>query len=502
MTIESWAVAPMIAGGVTLATAAVSVARTGAPPGRFVLALLALAISAELIWLVGFHSSLGAQTMGVLSRLAWVGSISLVPLLTLFAVRFGQHLSPHARGRIGPVLAAGGAALILYIWGGGRPGIEVLTVQGTDVLLGLAPGAARATAVALLLAACFGVLRMRAVLEAARVAGVESLARAVFAPLLGFLLLVLMMSQILLYGAFSLRILAFGSLALVPVMLAMWPTLLRRSRPAPVLPASSRLTASTLVLLMLGLFMVGLAALGQVVHQFFPQQGLFWFRWGSTSLALGFAALSVMPVVRRPFVRHFDRSLYANRWDFRLEWGRANRVFEGARTPEELAARTRTFLKDVFGTTEVGLWLREPDSDRFTPADPKSRLPVIESDNPIHRAIQEESGVLEFHPRPRRLEELPTLVHNLELIDTEGFRIFAHLRCAGCDLGLLALSPVSGFHFDAEHRALLSNLTGQLCSLLWLMRGENAKEPPSGPEPLREHRAGGVPRSRLEHGDF
>lgn len=462
---DPWAIPPLIAATCTMVTMLAALFRGGAPPGRLVFVLLAAGVIVELLWLAGFYAGLDPETMDLLSRAASFFAVALIPLLVAFSCRFGQHLSPYARQRLVPIGLSVAAFLGLWFWGAGRNAIELMEIpQGRDILLGLEPGPSRATAVGLLLAGCFGAVRLRSVVEAARVAGVGGLARSGLAPMLGYFLLVLAMSQILLYGAFSLRILAFGSLALVPVMAGLFPVFAFRSDPSPVLPASAKLQSSSLLLLALGLFMVGLAALGEVLHQFFPQQGLFWFRWGSTSLGLLFAGLAVVPGVRRLLTRAFDRGLYASRWDFRREWRKINNLLETVDTPSQLVTQLHHYLADAFGPTGVALWLRRGDaSGTLQPVllDGMT-LPLLGPGNPIHRSLREAAGMIEFQSRPRRLEDLPPLVENLDLIDAKGFRVFIQLRTRGQDLGVLALAPAPGFQLDADHRALLENVVGQL----------------------------------------
>lgn len=490
MALDLWVIAPVTAALCTLGSGLAAVSRSGAPPGRTVYFALSLAIAAELVWLAAFHAQLQGTPMLSLSAIASMSSVGLCPLLVAFGVRFGQRLG-HSVGGLAPLLLSVLIGLVLLYWGANGRGIEILESESGEPLIGLTPGASRATAMALLLAGCFGVVRFQALMEAARRAGVESLSRAALGPLLGYVILVLVTSQFLLYGLCSTRLLAVGSLALVPVSLSLIPVFGRNVTPPPVLPSSSRLVGSTLLLLVLGLFLVGLAAFGEVIDQFFPSRNLLWYRWGGTVLVIIIAALSVVPSVRRPLSEYFDRNLYPHRWDFRKEWARANAALGPVESRSVLLSRIRGFLEETLGPTGVGLWVRARGGDRMEAVEETGlALPPLDPDNPLRRALDQGGPLLQFDHRARRLEDLPPIVENLDLIEGKGFRIFLSIRANREELGVLGIAPASMPRLDADHKHLLQNFASQLAHVLWMLRRIERPGPASAAEATRPGAAG------------
>lgn len=462
--------APLVGAVVCLATL-LATASTGLPVGRRAYGLSLLSTAVLLLWLAGFLGE--ARWVGsALLEFAVLGALLVLgPALVLVAARLGQ---PARRGRsegTTALILAIAASIGLGVWIGAGTESSLRTRDDGALVLALAPGPARAAAVALLLAGCYAIGRFQATLEAARRAGIDSLGRALVGPLFATVALVLTTSQLLLYGALPLELVAIGSLVVVPTTLVTWPVLVGPQRALAALPETARTPTSGLLLLGLGLFLVSLAALGQVVHQFFPERGLLWFRYGGTAMLLAFAVLSLVPSVRGPLSEYFDRSLYAQRWDFRHEWHRANRTCAPAPSAAVLVQRVREYLDEIVGPTAVALWIPQPGGGAWRAVTSGSvDLEPLGPENPLRSVAALESEVLEFVvERPHRFGDLPTVVENLSLMEERGFRIFIGLRRGEECFSVLGLAPPHGFRLDREHRVLLRNFAGQLGNTLWAM---------------------------------
>lgn len=461
--------APLCGALVCLATLLATVG-TGPPLGRRAYGVLLLSTATLLLWLAAF-----------LGESAWVGTpafqgaavgalLLFAPALVLVAARFGQ---PAARGRSEGFMAlalAIAASTGVGLWIGAGTESSLHSRDGA-LVLALAPGPARAAAVTLLLAGCYAIGRFQAALEASRRAGIDALGRALVGPLFATVALVLTTSQLLLYGALPLELVAIGSLVVVPTTLVTWPVLLGPQRSLAALPETARTPTSGLLLLGLGLFLVSLAALGQVVHQFFPERGLLWFRYGGTAMLLAFALFALLPSVRGPLSEYFDRSLYAQRWDFRHEWHRANRTCAPAPSTAVLVQRVRAYLDEIVGPTAVAVWIPQPGSGHWRAVTSGSvDLEPLGPENPLRTAVAAEPELLEFVvERPQRFADLPAVVENLGLMEERGFRIFVGLRRGDECFSVLGLAPPHGFRLDREHRVLLRNFAGQLANTLWGM---------------------------------
>ncbi len=481
----NWALgstAPLIASGAVALTAVLAQVGRGHPRGRLAMGVLYLAIGVALAWL---SALLGEHP---LAREAWFQRtvlftvVLVVPLIAIFSVRFGQATSHTADG--GPVAiflaSLGGALLLAWVLSSSGPGI--LNRADGELVVALAPGPARATAVALLLVGCYSIVRLQAVVGAARRAGLDGLSRAVFGPLFAGTALVLVTSQLLLYGALPMELLALGSLVLVPTSVASWPLLLSRSSSTGNLPESAALRTSSLLLLGLGLFLVALAATGQIVHQFFPDRGLTWFRYGGTTLLLIFALLSLVPAFRRPLSERFERNLYASRWDFRKEWARANQALVPGRPVEELIRGLQRILEDLLGPSALSLWIPSADGapGKLEPVTTGSvPLKALDEGNPLYRLIRRDGNVVVSPARPGAFDDLPAIVENLDLVDEHGFRHFSELRNGEVCFAILGLAPPKNVRLDRDQRELVANLSNQLAGAAWVTLVQDGRVRPS-----------------------
>ena len=462
-------VAPLVSAAACLATLVAASTRSGPPAGRRVYGLVLLCAGLLLVWLAAFLSASDVLHYSAFQSSVVVALLVFGPALVLLSVSFGQGARVASSGGTAAVVVATIGSLLLGAWILGGTESSLQTREDGSLVLSLAPGPARATAVGLLLAGCYAVARLQAALEAARRAGIETLGRALVGPLFATVALVLTTSQLLLYGALPLELVGVGSLVIVPTTLVTWPVLLGSDGSKTTLPESARIQTSGLLLLGLGLFLVSLAALGQVVHEFFPERGLLWFRYGGTAVLLAFALLSLVPSTRRPLSEYFDRSLYAQKWDFRHEWQRANRACAPAPSLAVLIQHTREFLDEILGPTAVAIWVPDAGGERWVAANSGSvDLRDLAPDNPLRATVAADRDIVELIvDRPHSFHDIPAVVENLPLIEERGFRIFFGLRHEEECFAILGIAPPHGFRLDREHRVLLRNFGGQLENSLW-----------------------------------
>ncbi|MEZ4651401.1 MAG: GAF domain-containing protein [Candidatus Eisenbacteria bacterium] len=471
-------VAPLVGAVASLATVVAAASRRGAPAGRGLYTVVLLCTATLLVWLSAF---LGEAVVFLRSEFHFIVVLALLllaPSVVALSIRLGQPGRLRTSGGLGAVLVASVSSLLVGLWIQGGTESSLRAWDDGSLFLELAPGPARATAVCLLLAGCYAIVRFQAAIEAARRAGIELLGRGLVGPLFATVALVLTTSQLLLYGSLPLELVAIGSLVIVPTTLVTWPMLVGRASVRAALPVSSRVQTSGLLLLGLGLFLVSLAALGQVVHEIFPERGILWFRYGGTAVLLAFALLSLVPSVRGPLSDYFDRSLYAQRWDFRHEWRRANRACQPASSLTEIVHRAREFLDEILGPTAVALWVPGPDGEPWVPVSSGSvELGDLRADNPIRTAVANDHEVVELVvDRPHSFEDIPAVVENLLLVESRGFRVFLGMNSGDETFALLGLAPPAGFRLDREHRVLLENFGGQLANTLRATLGSGAAD--------------------------
>ncbi|MCA9728096.1 MAG: hypothetical protein KC729_10465 [Candidatus Eisenbacteria bacterium] len=477
MGIDLWLISAALCSLTALIVVGVATVRSGPPPGRGALAAFLLACAVDWAWLGAQHSDYrfwnpGAMAMG--DVVAAIASVALAPLGVLLAIRFGQSASLGRHSGLPALLLAALAAPVLLFVGLRSEEAVFLLNEGGDILLALQAGPARAVAVLVLVTSCYGLMRLFGVAVLARRRGLSQLARAAFALGAGLAGLFLVASQLLLYGALSLRLITFGSLTSVPLLATCLPALGSRHPGKEALPASVKPTGSMLLLLGLGLFLIALAGIGQVVHQTMPEHGLLWFRWGGAVLVVLAAVVGAVPAVRRPLTAYFDPDHGGTSWDFRREWARANAALGPARTREELVQRLRTHLESIFGPTGIAFWWAPNTQSRAEACGTGNVvLPSLEPENPLYRRAARGDEVLELVHPTQRLEELPLVVENHELIERFGFRVFSSTRI-GEGVGILGIAPPPEVRFEQDQCALIANLTGMVATYFPLLERAGA----------------------------
>jgi signal transduction histidine kinase len=465
MNFWGWLTIPAVAALLLLAGAAFS--RRGAPAGRGLLGLIALAGSL----------CLGLLAYAVVGGVAWwsglfdAAAALLIPFLAalwmIFVSRFGQGEGSPSHTAILSVAALSGAAL-LAIWRIQSGVMAWSDGGGAGPLLELDSMPERATTGFVLLGGALGVVRLQALWEAARCEGKVRLRRAVLGPLIASLVLFLLGSQALLYGRASVRILAMASLILSAACLFPLPLLRRPGEGEAALPPWVHRGPSSLVLIGLGTFLVALAVLGQAVHRYLPEEEFIWFHWGGTILLSFFASLWLIPGLRDSLRRWFSPA-QASPGDPRWEWARVNQALVPVESPVELAAKVSSLVEDLLGRAGVALWLTDPAGDQMLPVGEADRgLPPLAVKNPLVAAVRGESRVLNLSRPPDRLSGLPPYVENQELVDRLGFKVFVGLRVGDEALGMLGLAP-KGQHLGSETEATLENLGAQLSNVVWGM---------------------------------
>lgn len=485
MSVDLWAVSA----GMTVITAVVTLAaslRSGPPPGRTLLALFLVAFAIDVTWLGAQHSDYRFWNPGAMAlwdEIAAVASVAMAPLGIALSNRFGQRSSTVLRSGLAPLLLASSAAIVLLWMVLHGESVAFLSSEGGDILLGLHAGPARAIAVLVLISSCYAVVRFYGIAITARRNGLSPLGRAAFAIGAGFAGLFLIASQLLLYGALSLRLITFGSLTAIPLLLTCLPVLIKRDGVEQALPSAARPAGAMLLLLGLGLFLIALAGIGQVVHQTMPEHGLLWFRWGGAVLLLLVTALGALPAVRHPLSAYVDPERGTSGWDFRREWTRASLALGPARSRDELVLRLRAYLETVFGPTGTAFWwAAHPEA----PAEPFHAgallLPTLAVENPLRRRAAREEEVFQLVHPAQRLEELPLVVENHDLIERHGFRVFGSAKI-GDSLGILGMAPPPGTRLDRDQCALIANLTAMVAAFFHVF--ESATTPARNDAPTR-----------------
>jgi hypothetical protein len=188
-----------------------------------------------------------------------------------------------------------------------------------------------------------------------------------------------------------------------------------------------------------------------------------------------------IPAVRHPLAAYFDQDRGAVSWDFRREWAQANALVGSAESREDLIARLRAHLETLLGPTgTVFWWASGPEQPAAAYSAGGIRVPELAPENPLRRRAARQPEVLELSLPTQRLEELPLVVENHDLIERSGFRVFGSVQ-VGPSVGILGLAPPAGVQLDNDQRALVSNLTGMVSACFCLFDRQGERQPQGVP---------------------
>ena len=370
----------------------------------------------------------------------------------------------------------------LVIAGAFAPGAAEVTRVAGGANLVLHNTAARGVAGALLLAGAFGVIRFQALAEAARRDHVPILRHAASGLVIASLGIFLFASQTLLYGAVSLSVLALASLALVPATIAAWPAWRSRDANLVRLPVGSRPVSASAVLLVLGVFLITLAFLGELFERYAPVGRQIWFQWGSPILLGLLASLWFVPGLRR----RLRRALRVQQISEQYSWNHAALTDHAARGAAAGAAQQLAhWMEGNAGRPGVAIWVRREDGSAYDPWTSGSpELPPLASTNPLPRALAGDRHFLDLTEPPERLALIPTYVENIDLVEGRGFRLFAGLRSGEETFAILGVAPRTRLG-DAALALGLELLTGEVSVLVWgsLIAWTDPRETPRAGDP-------------------
>ncbi|EPR37223.1 putative phytochrome sensor protein [Desulfovibrio sp. X2] len=174
-------------------------------------------------------------------------------------------------------------------------------------------------------------------------------------------------SQGLLYRSIDMTLAPARAMALLLGVLLLWYSDARRG-PDIRISFSRRLAYKSVVLVVAGLYLVGLGVIGEGARHFGDTLGR------TMLLALGYAAglgllvLSLSETVRRKVKVFLQRNFYKEKYDYRIQWMQLTERLASARSQEDLQQAALSGYCETFGIEGAALFLYDYGSHAYQPA--------------------------------------------------------------------------------------------------------------------------------------
>lgn len=328
----------------------------------FGVGMLGFALEAVAAW------ALLTQTESPEDRLLWLRAVQVTGLLllvpwtaftaTLLSPRTGRRALDWCLGAAAVLALAGSVAVV------GLQVFELPDLPGPFYAARLA-GIGR-----------YGII-LQLLLTAGILAGLEAALRAsrretrwrIKYLILGlggiFLLRFYLLSHVLLFHVVMASYLAVGATALFIGNLVMGISLARDRLQGAELAISRELLFRSVVLGVLGVYLLAVGALGSLLNHLGIPEEMFWGSLVVFVSALGLAALCFSEDVRWRLRRFLGRHFYRSKYDYREQWSRFTKRLGSLLTAEELAPELLGAVTEAVGATRGVLYLTGERNGRY-----------------------------------------------------------------------------------------------------------------------------------------
>lgn len=197
---------------------------------------------------------------------------------------------------------------------------------------------------------------------------------------------ILYYSQSLLYRSIDMSLTGLRSLALLLGAGMMWFSDLRRGAEVRI-SFSSRLAFKSVVLVVAGLYLVGLGLLGEGARIFGDNLGRAVLLAVSFLAGLGLLVVFLSDTVRRKIRLFLQLHFYGEKYDYRIQWVQFTQHLASARTQNELQQAALSACCETFGIVGAGLFLFDHGRKLYLP------VSLVEMD-PHEGGFEERAGLV------------------------------------------------------------------------------------------------------------
>jgi putative PEP-CTERM system histidine kinase len=274
--------------------------------------------------------------------------------------------------------------------------------------------------------------------------------------------LLLYYSQGLLYRSLDMNLAWLRSLALFLGSVMMWFSDLRRG-PEVRISFSRRLAFKSVVLVVAGLYLVGLGLLGEGARLFGDELGRAVILGVSFLVGLGLITLFLSDRLRRKIRLFLQQHFYGEKYDYRIQWVQFTQHLESARNQGELHQAALSACCETFGIVGAALFLFDHNRKAYLPAS------LVETD-PHDEVILEDSGLIRSLMGKRSVVRVADVDDPSPWLEGAGFAI-PIFRSDNLD-GIVLLGPSINprEEYDEEDFELMDTMARHISSALLNMR--------------------------------
>lgn len=274
--------------------------------------------------------------------------------------------------------------------------------------------------------------------------------------------LLLYYSQGLLYRSIDMSLAWLRSLALFLGAGMMWFSDLRRG-PEVRISFSRRLAFKSVILVVAGLYLVGLGLLGEGARLFGDDLGRAVLLGVSFLAGLGLLILFLSDKLRRRIRLFLQQHFYGEKYDYRIQWVEFTRHLQSARSQGELHQAALSACCETFGIVGAGLFLLDHNRKAFLP------VSLVELD-PREEGFTEDSGLIRALTDKRSVLRVADLDDSSPWLVEAGFAI-PIFRDNALDGFVLLGPPINrSEEYDEEDFELMDTMARHISSALLNMR--------------------------------
>jgi hypothetical protein len=231
----------------------------------------------------------------------------------------------------------------------------------------------------------------------------------------------------------------------------------RGSQPGRDLAVSRHLVYRSIVIGVLGAYLVAVGVLSWLLALFDIPQKIFWSSLLIFVSAVALAAVLLSEDLRWKVKRFISRNFYRTKYDYRQEWSAFTNRFASVLTPHQLGPQLVHAVADTIGATRGALYLADPPDTRYRLAgvvEVEQDAPFLEPQGPL-------LAVLRGQRTPLLLESGAAPLHAVSRAFGEG-SVAVPLRWHDALLGVMLLGPErTGAPYSSEDLDFLATVSEQ-----------------------------------------
>ena len=205
-------------------------------------------------------------------------------------------------------------------------------------------------------------------------------------------------SHALLYRSINMNLLLVRSGVILISIILIAYSFVKQSAMNVEISISRSVFYRSLSLLIVGIYLVGLAIIGEGMRYFGPEVGK------NITTFLGFAGAILLLIIilseklRRKAMVFINKNFYSQKYDYRDQWLKFTQCISLARSFDDLLGLIAKSFRDAIGARGVTIWLKEKDIGEYLFAGALDADPVeTKPDEGLIRFLREKKWILDIH---------------------------------------------------------------------------------------------------------